>query len=1036
MNNHGQAGAIALHRKLLCRSRRSSIIRDLVLTLLSVALTACLLSRHSVAETKSISLRESSYPTRGQIVLVNLNGEAQSRLTGFVRPTSLYVTPRGELTVIDLGTREIYLISNPTGTPSISQTWKMTEAITEPIGAYPNESGEIVIPNRRGGVTVIASDSTSRFIAYPLNPQEAWISSTMLPDQRIAVVRAGAPDIENSVFVTPMRDSSWSPLTFVNQKYPQQFIPNAIAAVGSNVYLWRIGAGGLVEGSIDNHSFKVTRLIESVQPHLVVSDGAAGLVVSDLAGSFSRLVTETSVQVAFRFMNQPSSIAWHPSSNLLAVAHEYPVEMSWPEDKKQLLFDRASPFPWKSFLIWLSLSLVTTIGWIYIAARRPIVESTPLRASSELGVSVSRQPRILLLGFFLLLGASGLYLAWMAQQVLLTPESSRSWVSSYLGGAILVAVCLEMWRRLYPTPDEPKPFTSYLKASPPPFSAWYYPPLVVALGLSSWVFMMGIDPAFVGVREGVVCAALLSLLSIVVIDMWRTRGELGSFVKNEWIFFSPALAVGLVTFFYKLETVPYNTHFDLTLHAFAGAQYLSGNKLGAWDWGYTPAPVIGTLPDILAFVFVGFTPLGYRVGNSVLSLSALFAVYLLARTYRNPRTGMWAALILAGNIPMIHFGRVNNSGAAATIALWALTSFVLALKYKRPSLWVLVGIIGGFAFYQWPVARVGITACGLAYILIFARYPLRQLRAAPHMLCGLAGVCVLLAPMMLMWVEFPNRFLPRSESLSVVSWQGTQPRFGMQNPTVQLLLKSFAWAFYERDQSTQGTLSPAFNSIESVLFACGLAIMLIEGVSINILFGIFTLLVMLICGAWAVGTPWYTRLLPSAPIICILIARTLEGFNNLFVNRRRLFSAVSIAITLGILVVSPWMNFRRYVAYETSENGLYNARPMGAIARALREVGPAYPFFVLPYGEPTWQFQNLANFGEMLPYINDLKIAEVYDLERELPVPAGQTKRFVVQLQRRSIDVPRIQKFHPNATVQELKDLNNKATAILVTAGG
>jgi UDP-galactopyranose mutase len=109
---------------------------------------------------------------------------------------------------------------------------------------------------------------------------------------------------------------------------------------------------------------------------------------------------------------------------------------------------------------------------------------------------------------------------------------------------------------------------------------------------------------------------------------------------------------------------------------------------------------------------------------------------------------------------------------------------------------------------------------------------------------------------------------------------------------------------------------------------------------------------------------------------------------------------------------------------------------MGAIARALRDVGPEYPFIFLPYGEASWQFANLANFGEMLPYIDNLNLREVYDLEKELPIPVGQTKRFVVQLERRSTDVPMIQRFHPHAIVKELKDLNNKVVAILVTAAG
>jgi hypothetical protein len=360
--------------------------------------------------------------------------------------------------------------------------------------------------------------------------------------------------------------------------------------------------------------------------------------------------------------------------------------------------------------------------------------------------------------------------------------------------------------------------------------------------------------------------------------------------------------------------------------------------------------------------------------------------------------------------------------------------FALALKHKRTSLWLLTGLVCGFSFYQWPVARVGLTAVGCFYLLVLLRYPVTQIKQLPHLLAGLIGFALMLAPFIIMWKVYPERLMPRAEaSMTGVTWEGTWFKAAAEHPTVQLFYRSLGWIFNEFDRSSQGTMSPGFNSIEAILFACGLAIVVLEGLSLNVLLALLLTITLLVCGAWAVGPPWYTRVLPTAPVVCVLIGRVLEGIHNLFrFGGKRLFWGVFGLSACALVVVSPYTNFTRYVNYESAIGRRLLAHPMVAIARKLHSTGPNFQYVWLAVGEPTWSFRHVPSFTVMLPYIQDLEMKEAYVLEDVVPVTPGRATMFLVQLKRREIDIPRIRQAHPNATVEDIKDINGETVAIAV----
>lgn len=1001
-------------------------------TLLSII--SCIVISSAKAETGAVELKNSPASSRGRIDILTPQGVVVAKLKGFIKPGPLFVTPDGSIIAPDPLARKIHLISTSGDSFSITRTWQLPEDLPYLIGAFPDDSGALILADGLKGIARLLPDSSLQPFSKPLTEQIPLSTAAVLPDRRILVSRSDAKDASGSVYIFNPQDSSWRPLNIETLPNEEKLIPNALTAVGNSVYLWRVGQAFAVEGTVSGDTFNPSRTFHMPPVHLLTQSSADGVISSALDGPISQLSPDGEKISSFQFFVQPISLAFLSSKQLLVVAYEHPQGESWPEIQDKIFGHQERSFDWNIFFLWTGSSAAVALVWAFLALYFSRSRPVAVPAAPQLESNHSSRPALLYLLLAMATCSLGLYLAWNAHQTLLAGADRNAWLPGYLLGAGLVALSVEVWRRCSPGSDEPNTFSKMIRTPAVQFS-WFFLFPLISIGLfSTYVYSMGIERSFNGLRESVFFSGIIFALSIVLVEGIQCRKSLSRFIRQEWFFFGLPLAVGSVTFFYRLVAVPYNGHFDFTLNSFFAGQFLRGVVEGGWDWGYVPGPVLGTLPEMLGLLLGGFSPLGYRLGNSLFNLTGIFAVYLLGRTYRNPRVGCWAAVALAGNIPFIHFGRLQSNGAAATTALWALALFAVALKQKRISLWVLVGLASGYSFYEWPVARVGFTAVGCAYALILLRYPLTQIRQAPQLLGGLLSFLLMISPLIIMWEVYPQRFMPRAgAAIDGIMWEGGWLRAAAEHPTLQLLYRSFGWLFSEVDRSSQGSLSPGFNSIEAVLFACGCLILLVEGFSFNVILGISLLIPFLVCGAWSIGPPWYTRLLPTVPMACVLVARALEGLHNLLFGRKVLFWGVFGVLTCLLIVVSPYQNFDRYVDHETHRSGTrYLPHPMVAIGRKLHQVGPEPSYVLLASGERMWRLRDLAHFGVMLPYIHDLRIKESYDLEEELSVSSGTSKAFIVQLKRRDADLPVILKSYPKALVESIKDLNGDPVALLV----
>jgi hypothetical protein len=516
-------------------------------------------------------------------------------------------------------------------------------------------------------------------------------------------------------------------------------------------------------------------------------------------------------------------------------------------------------------------------------------------------------------------------------------------------------------------------------------------------------------------------AGLHILVVCMVAASFRGRVRLLATMAAHWPVLMP-LAVACVTHLYRLLDVPVNTHFDFVYNSISALELLDGRLPTIFAAGFVPVPVVGSLPEMAGFLLAGPTETGFRLGPALAGISGVLAVYVLGTTWRGRAAGLLGAIFLAGAVPWIHFSRMSTTGVSAVAGLWLLVFFALALKTNRAGWWLLSGWTAGWCFYLWPASRVAPVACFLTGLVLALRSPraaARRWSGPPLMAMALLIWLVPLAPA---WIAMPGLALPRAqESLEVYKPQGGLDSGRLRASFGRPLARSAGWFFATPDQSSQGSVSPALNAAEATLFVAGVALAVAAGFSLNVLLGVHVGLVLLVLGAFAGSPPWYTRMLPSLPVACTFMGAagaTVIDFLRLPGSRVR---AVALAFAVqSALILSPVPNLRRYVAYETRTRPVWDATALG---RRLRTLGTDRTFYFVTTGHPDWSLdangKRPPRLGEMLPYVWDLHLVELRELEPGMAIAPGP-KAIVVPNDRIAVDLPKLFATWPKARIANL----------------
>lgn len=951
----------------------------------------------------------------GEIALVDADGATVERVTHLGEPTDLSWLRNGHLLVVDRAGGQLVEVDLE---GALHWQWRSPPGGQRPEEASELESGNLLVAAGRDGAFEV---DRSGAVVWRVDGLELPVNSAIRrPDGSTLLVTR---DRDRKLLLAPAGGGAVRELAFPAGEGVGYWTRGAAwTADGAEFLLWDIDWTAIYRATLTDDRVVVLAADEMYRLKRVTPDGAGGFVFTvefDLVGGHWRPGQEPH---RFPLLFRPNDIVPGPGPDRCLVAYRRQPDVSWPESRpgRQV----PAPVDWKVAGRWALGGLVlAAAGYLLVRWRGPGVVADTATAPIDHEPQTRRATAALHLAV-VVAATLGVALAAVGNERL-RDHFRPGWLPLFAGGAVLAAAAVELWRRR-------------------------------ALGDRDPFWSATIEARTAGAETTVlVGAGVLTIAGCALLYRWRTAGApatdqaglwfalvglmLGLGVLSallpwrrprpaDWRFWAAMtvpLGIASVTLFYRLDDIPGHLHFDNVYYASAALRLIEGRFASIWDFGFVPGPLIGLLPPLAGFALAGPGELGFRLGSALYGLSGIVAVALLGRCYRDRRTGILAAIFLAGSVPYIHHVRTGANGDAAVAALWMLTLFALAVRRGSPGLWILAGLAAGYTFYLWVGARVVVVSCAVGGLVVGARSPRTVARRWLGLALMVVAFAVWIVPLVPMWVASPEAMFPRAqESLEAFKprdgfdWQRTASSFGMP------LARSFGWFFVMPDNSSHGTISPGCNDVEAVLLAVGLVIAMTEGFSLNVVFLIHVFIVLLTMGAFAGSPPWYTRMLPTMPVAAVLMARATLALVDVLRGRPGPRRALPVALAvLLVIVAGPVANMVTYSRAELTGAGAAPFPSMTSVGRRLRELDPKMHHYLVVTGSPDWSADGrsgAATFGVLKPYVWDLHVSEVREPETILPLDADEGATFSIQPDRLEQDVAKLRRWYPNARVEEL----------------
>ncbi len=644
-----------------------------------------------------------------------------------------------------------------------------------------------------------------------------------------------------------------------------------------------------------------------------------------------------------------------------------------------------TPFSWVRLGLWtlgslLLVGVLQMIVWRHVpSAGEPtsIAAKPPFDSFSQDARSHSQAWVTCLLGV-----AAGLALASVGCHRL--PEKGVSGAFPYyLSGALLVAVAGQWWRR--EVCGQADRWWAEVRAVRAP--QWVFTPTryVVAIlfggGLLLWIW------ASRGLHENA-CISLWVSLQLLCFGVALLSPQLPQ--PREWripretlVHVAGLLALSTIVLAADLDGVPKNVHNDVGLTVDYAIHLVEGRVDHFFSGGYAEIPYPGHLPASLGLVIAGKTVAGSRWGGMLMGLAAVLGTYALGREYKSARLGLFASILLLASVPFLHFSRSTPFGEVVAYSVWLLYLLLRAVRTAHPGEWLAFGVVGGWGLLLFYSARVALVGVVVAGILLSLRSPRVTLRRWFGPLLFALAFAITVLPMVPYWRRHPGAFSHRMDtSFALYSPQTGFHREVLARALGKPLLKTFGMFYGEKDGSGQGTLSPAAGPMEATLLSVGLLVALTDGWGGNVACLGWFVTMLLGCGAFAEAAPWYTRLVPVAPVASLFMARAIDLPLDVLVLKRPSWRRALTALVSAALIVLAVRNRKIYLEFERNRP----ATEFTAFGRAAVALGPRYQFHCVTFQRPDFTCEH----GSFVPYLANLDVRDVRDLDRAMPFPEGR----------------------------------------------
>lgn len=559
-------------------------------------------------------------------------------------------------------------------------------------------------------------------------------------------------------------------------------------------------------------------------------------------------------------------------------------------------------------------------------------------------------------------------------------------------------------------------------------SAWQLGALVIAVMLSMLAhYAAGEAELMVSPVAG--WLAWLGAIIFCIVGVWSFSKINISEHRETLALIAGFTILGLLFRVFATDRIPIILYGDEASAGIFGGSILDGKFNNPFTVGWYSFPGLYFYIPAVSIAILGYTTAALRIPSAIAGALTVGATYLTGRILFDKRTGMIAALILAGFHYHIHFSRIglNNiwDGLFFTLTIGAAW---YAWDKENRNAYILTGLGLGFSQYFYPSSRV-LAAVVIGGIIVSGFLDLQKLkRAVPNIILMFIVAVIIFLPMVWYYIHNPNQYLAPMQRVSILGDWLTNERAITGLPAWKIILKqlilgvqAFTYLPLKFWYSPEVAL---LRPLPAGVFLLGLIFLLSRPKDSRSIFIFIWLIIYVLLGGLSESTPAAQRYVAAAPVCILVIAigiiETLEFMKRLWNIPPRVVTTT--AMVIAILIAADDVNFYFNVYTPKSFINLDQTNSMVAQAIAndlMKEPKGTQAFF---FGDGNMGYSSIPS----IPYLAHQ--VEGYDVpfswgSPDNPIPTSKNLVFIF-LPQNSGDLPAIQSRYPGGKLSEHFALN------------
>jgi 4-amino-4-deoxy-L-arabinose transferase-like glycosyltransferase len=409
-------------------------------------------------------------------------------------------------------------------------------------------------------------------------------------------------------------------------------------------------------------------------------------------------------------------------------------------------------------------------------------------------------------------------------------------------------------------------------------------------------------------------------------------GKSPPFRLENWIIFGLILAFSFWLRIYQLSIIPDDLHGDMASYGLQARDLLSGVEQNIFRFGWSNIPMIGYLPAYFSMFIFGNNLFGLNIASVLGGTISIFAVYLLVwRLFDNHRLAAITSLLLAINIPHIHFSRIAAYMDPWPFGFLAIFFVIDGIRNKRFISFGLAGVLIGLSTQMYFSGRVIplIIACFVLYLVLIKKNWIQKNYHSIFLL--LIGFLLAIGPLIIVIFQNADAFLSRSSEVflfdpSVLTHLLNKYEVNSVLDVILRQIRETVLMFnYVPDTSTQfGFREPMFNALLSPLIILGIGSAIRRKREIGVVLIFIWLGLMMVLGSiLTVDAPFWPRLVGIIPVGAILAAFAIDQILNLsIIQSNQIFKKITTVFFVFLIVYIGWVNWDKYYkSVETNAPG-------------------------------------------------------------------------------------------------------------------